>query len=150
MGSPWAQVGLCTLPLSGHKLCPLWVSISPKPFLPVPAALWCFCTLYPPPHVYYPCSQRLPSSLVLYPPHTTSCPVFPDVHNRPVSGLILVILVLFCLLLVHPTPRESQWELMSCLAVPSFFLYKPKFSADRLLCLLHASCRFLTWLILQP
>jgi hypothetical protein len=51
--------------------------------------------------------------------------------------------------LVKCVPSDSQWELISCLAVPSYFLYKPELSTGRLLyCLLYVG--FLLGLFFNP
>jgi hypothetical protein len=83
-----------------------------------------------------------------------SCAAVPMKHRAVNTSILLkntvVTLVLSTLLLVHPAPRESQWGLMSYLAVPSFFVFEAEFSANGLHCLLHASCRFLLGLFFTP
>jgi hypothetical protein len=133
--------GLCTLPLSGHEMCPLWALTSLHP--DVLASFHYLCSLIP---LHMPAIH----SPDLSPLHVGSLPNTPlnffpvsflDQQDYPFSGLsetpVLVSYWFIRWSCESPAlsfcPMVSQWELRSTLPFPSCFLCNSKFRASRLL-----------------
>jgi hypothetical protein len=140
LGSLRGHAGPCTLPLWGHKLCPLRALTSLQPDVTAPLRYFCSHFL-----------RRMPAthSLDLSPLHFCSCPqqfyTLALFFSRPAKPPIFRAIPnsCFCVLLVRSVvvwePRGfflTHGELMGTgvhSSIPSSFLYNPKIRTIRLL-----------------
>jgi hypothetical protein len=141
LGSLQAHEDLCTLPLSGHKICSPRALTSLHP--DVLASFHYLCFLIP--H-HMPVTDSLDlSSLHVGSLPNTPLHFFPvfflDQQNSRFSGPFWTpVLVSYCFAQwscecpeVSFCPKVSQWELMSTLLFPACFIYNLKFLASCLL-----------------
>jgi hypothetical protein len=113
MGSLQGHSGLCTLPLWGHKICPLWALTSLHPDVLASFHNLCFPIPHRMPVTLILCRFPTKHTLTLFPslfPRTVEPPLFRAILNSG-SCLLLVHLLVVRAQLFHSV---SQWANATC------------------------------------